>query len=461
MSGKNHNIKEVIAILKFKLVRKRINPARRIAFGFLLLIMLGAALLMLPMSTRTGDGTPFLTALFTSASATCVTGLSLVNVGEYFNFFGQAVILVLIQVGGLGFMSVICFVFLVSNRQIGLRNRILIAQSMGVESLEGVVKLMKHVLYIASSIEFIGAVLLSLRFIPRYGIIKGAWFSIFHSVSAFCNAGFDIIGDGKSVFSYRFDPLVLITLALLIIIGGLGFIVWEDIINKKSLKKLSVYSKLVLLSTVVCIIIGAAVYMLFEYNNPATIGADSFKEKILMTFFQSVTTRTAGFDAIKQNALTPLSKVWGIVLMMIGGASGSTAGGVKIGTFALVLMTIYAVLRGKSDVVIFGRRIGHSTILHAMSLLMLWFLLTITGSMLISFADGHSVLYSMYETASAYSTVGLSVGVSENASAFTQILLIIYMFLGRVGIMTISVLFMIHSGREQDIRYPEGKFIIG
>lgn len=451
----------MICIFKFKLSRKKINPARRIAVGFALLIIIGAALLMLPVSSRTGESTPFLTALFTSASATCVTGLSLVNVGGYFNVLGQAIILILIQVGGLGFMSVLCFVFLVSNRQIGLRNRILIAQSMGVDSLEGVVKLVKHVLYIASSVELIGAVFLSVRFIPKYGALKGIWFSIFHSVSAFCNAGFDIIGDGQSMFSYRFDPLVIITLALLIIIGGLGFIVWEDIINKKSFKRLNAYSKIVLISTVLCIVIGAALYLLFEYNNPETIGMDSVGEKILMTFFQSVTTRTAGFDALKQSGLTPLSKVWGILLMMIGGASGSTAGGVKIGTFALVLLTLYAVLRGKTDVVILGRRIGHKAILHAMSLLVLWFLLTLTGAMLIAFADGHSVLYSMYETASAYSTVGLSVGISENASVFTKILLIIYMFLGRVGIMTISVLFMIHSGREKDIKYPEGRFIIG
>lgn len=451
----------MICIFKFKLSRKKINPARRIAVGFALLIIIGAVLLMLPVSSRTGESTPFLTALFTSASATCVTGLSLVNVGGYFNVLGQAIILILIQVGGLGFMSVLCFVFLVSNRQIGLRNRILIAQSMGVDSLEGVVKLVKHVLYIASSVELIGAVFLSVRFIPKYGALKGIWFSIFHSVSAFCNAGFDIIGDGQSMFSYRFDPLVIITLALLIIIGGLGFIVWEDIINKKSFKRLNAYSKIVLISTVLCIVIGAALYLLFEYNNPETIGMDSVGEKILMTFFQSVTTRTAGFDALKQSGLTPLSKVWGILLMMIGGASGSTAGGVKIGTFALVLLTLYAVLRGKTDVVILGRRIGHKAILHAMSLLVLWFLLTLTGAMLIAFADGHSVLYSMYETASAYSTVGLSVGISENASVFTKILLIIYMFLGRVGIMTISVLFMIHSGREKDIKYPEGRFIIG
>lgn len=451
----------MINILRFTFFKKRINPARRIAIGFAVLIILGALLLMLPVSSKSREITPFLTALFTATSATCVTGLSLLNVGAYFSLFGQAVILVLIQLGGLGFMSVLCIAFLVSNKQIGLRNRMLMAQSMGLDSLEGIVKLVKHVLYIASAVELLGAVFLSLRFIPQFGTAKGCWFGLFHSVSAFCNAGFDIIGDGQSVISYRNDPLVLITLALLIITGGLGFIVWEDIIRKKTFKKLTMYSKLVLISSGLCIVTGTAVYLLFEYNNPDSIGSDGFLGKVMLSFFQSVTTRTAGFDAIGQTSLTPLSKIWGIVLMMIGGASGSTAGGVKVGTFALVILTLFSVLRSKPDVVVFGRRIGHSVILHAMSLLMLWLVLTLAGSMLIAFADGSSVLNSMYETASAYSTVGLTVGISENASVFTKILLIIYMFLGRVGIMTISVLFMMRSGKERVVRYPEGRFIIG
>lgn len=451
----------MVDIFRFAFLRKKINPARRIAFGFALLILIGALMLMLPVSSQTRQVTPFLTALFTSASATCVTGLSLVNVGAYFSVFGQAVILLLIQIGGLGFMSVLCFVFLLSNKRIGLRNRMLIAQSMGVDSLEGVVRLVKHVLCIALSVELIGAVFLSFRFLPERGILKGAWFSIFHSVSAFCNAGFDIIGDGQSVIAYHSDPLVLITLAVLIAVGGLGFIVWEDIITRKSLKKLCAYSKLVLISTAAAVILGTALYLLFEYRNPLTMGAVQIGDRMLLSLFQSVTTRTAGFDAINQVNLTAQSKVLGVVLMMIGGASGSTAGGVKIGTFALVLLTLVSVMRGKSDVVVFGRRIGHSVILHAMSLLVLWLVLTVTGSMIISFADGQTIMNSIYETASAYSTVGLSVGVSASASVITKILLIIYMFLGRVGIMTISVLFIIHSGTERNIKYPDGRFIIG
>ena len=206
-------------IIRKFLFHKRINTARRISFGFALIILVGALLLMLPISSKERVVTPFLSALFTTTSATCVTGLTLINVGAYFSLFGQAVILFLIQLGGLGFMTILCIVFIVSNRQIGLRNRMLIAQTMGTESLEGIVKLAKHVLHITGIIELLGAIVLSIRFVPKYGFFKGMWFSIFHSVSAFCNAGFDIIGDGKSMLSYRHDPLVLCTLAILVAIG--------------------------------------------------------------------------------------------------------------------------------------------------------------------------------------------------------------------------------------------------
>ncbi|MGN0107391.1 MAG: potassium transporter TrkG, partial [Hominilimicola sp.] len=294
------------------------------------------------------------------------------------------------------------------------------------------------------------------------GIIRGIWYGIFHSISAFCNAGFDIIGDGKSMFSFRNDPIVLLTLAALIVIGGLGFIVWNDIIKKKSWKKLSVYSKIVLLSTAILILLGAVVYFIFEYKNPETMGNDTIMQRILSSLFQSVTTRTAGFDTLGQNSLTDLSKLWGIVLMMVGGASGSTAGGVKIGTVVLVLITLHAVLGARPDVVILNRSIKHRAILHAMSILVLWLIFVIAGSVFVSLADNQPVLNSMYEVASAYSTVGLSVGVSESASVFTKILMIIYMFFGRVGIMTISVIFISGAGNNNTgIKYPESDFFVG
>lgn len=448
-------------MLKSIFFKKRINPARRIALGFALLILAGALLLMLPVSSRSGERTSFLTALFTATSATCVTGLSLVNTGEYFSVFGQAVLFLLIQTGGLGFMFVLCFGFLLSKKRIGLRNRMLIAQSVGTESLEGIVMLAKRVLSITGIVEGIGAIILSVRFVPRFGVVKGIWFGIFHSVSAFCNAGFDLIGDAQSMLSYRNDPVVLITLALLVIIGGLGFIVWDELINKRKWKKLSMYSRVVLTATVILITLGTAVFFVFEYNNSATIGNESVMQKLLSSFFQSVTTRTAGFDAIGQNNLTEQSKLAGIILMMIGGASGSTAGGVKVGTAALVLISVYAVLRAHREVVICGRRIAYTTVIHAMALLVMWFVLTIAGAAIVSAIDRQSALNSVYEAASAYSTVGLTVGVTETASVFTKLLFIVYMFFGRVGIMTISVLFMARSAKSQDIRYPDGDFMIG
>lgn len=443
------------------LLKKRINPARRIAVGFAILIFIGAFLLMLPVSSKTGRSTPFLTALFTSASATCVTGLSLVNVGAYFSVLGQIIILMLIQIGGLGFMTVLCFGFFITNKYIGLRNRMLIAQSMGMGTLEGVVKLAKHVLMITAVVELAGAVLLSVRFVPQYGIFKGIWASVFHSVSAFCNAGFDIIGDGQSMMSYRDDPMVLLVLAALIIIGGLGFIVWEDILRKRKWKKLTMYSKTVLLATAFFLVVGTIVYLGLEYNNPDTLANSSIIQKIIASFFQSVTTRTAGFDAVGQYNLSPASKAWSIILMMIGGASGSTAGGVKVGTILLVFVTLHTVLRARSEVVIFGRRIGYTTIVHAMALLVLWLILVTAGTVIISLADTQPMLDAMYETASAYSTVGLTVGITESASVLTKILLILYMFFGRVGIMTISLVFMSRSTKLNGIKYPDGEFLVG
>lgn len=443
------------------LTKRPINTARRIVVGFALLILSGAILLMLPISSVKGEATPFLTALFTSTSATCVTGLSLVNAGEYLSLFGQMVLLALIQTGGLGFMMILCFVFLLSKKRIGIRNRMMIAQSVGIDSLNGIVLLAKHALSITAVVEAAGAVILSARFIPRFGILKGIWFGIFHSVSAFCNAGFDLIGDGKSMISYRNDPIMLITLAALIIIGGLGFIVWEEIIKKRSFKKLSVYSKITIIVSAALIVLGAIVFLLLEHVNAETIGSYTPLQKILASFFQSVTTRTAGFDAIGQSKLTEPAKLWSIILMMIGGASGSTAGGIKVGTAAIVLLSLWSVLRARPETVIFGRRITYPAIIHAMTLMTLWLLLTAAGAAAIAVSDRVSLINSLYEIASAYSTVGLSVGITETASDFTKILFIIYMFFGRVGIMTISVMFMTRSGRTDSIRYPDGDFFIG
>lgn len=441
--------------------RKRINSAGRISAGFLAIILIGALLLMLPISSAERVVTPFVTALFTSVSATCVTGLTLVETGGYYSVFGQAVILILIQLGGVGFMTIITTVFVAAHKYIGLRNRMMIAQSFGLESLEGVVRLTRLVLRFTLLFEGVGALLLSIRFIPRVGLLRGIWQSIFHSVSAFCNAGFDIIGKGGSVMSYGTDPVVLLTLGALIIVGGLGFVVWEDVISAKNVKSLSMYSKLVFTVTLILLAAGTIGFFAFEYNNPDTMANQNTINKLLSSFFQSVTTRTAGFDAIGQTELTTQSKLLSIVLMMIGGASGSTAGGIKVVTMAVAVMTLKAVLTSQNGVSAFGRKIKSSHSIYALSLVFLWIILSLFGSVLIIFADNAAPLGALYETASAYGTVGLSVGVTANASLTTKILLMMYMFFGRVGIMTISVSFTMRAKNDAKIEYPDGNILIG
>jgi trk system potassium uptake protein TrkH len=441
--------------------KKRVNTSRRIAAGFLLIILIGALILMLPISSKERVVTPFLTALFTTTSATCVTGLTLVDTGAYYSLFGQAVILILIQFGGLGFMTIFTTAFIATNKQIGLRNRMTIAQSLGVESLEGVVRLVKLVLKATLIFEAIGAAVLAIRFIPQFGILRGLWYSVFHSVSAFCNAGFDVLGNGDSMMTYQSDPLVMLTLGMLVIIGGLGFVVWEDTLRAKKPKNLSLYSKLVFIITAILFVCGAIGFFAFEKSNPATIGNQSLPHKILSAIFQSITTRTAGFDSIGQANMTQESKLLSIVLMMIGGASGSTAGGVKIITVATALMTLGAVLSSKNDVIIFGRKISQRNCMYALTLVFLWMLLILIGGIIIGTVDKLPIIDVFYETASAYGTVGLTDGVTAAASLPTKILLMIYMFFGRVGIMTISVTFTMRSRNTAKIDYPEGHVLIG
>ena len=444
---------------KLNLFQKRINPARRIALGFALVIIGGALLLMLPIASKTGEVTPFFTTLFTSTSATCVTGLILVDTGAHYSFFGQLIILGLIQVGGLGFMMIITMVFLASNRHIGLRSRMVIAQSLGTDSLSGVVRIVKHTLILTAIIEGAGAFILACRFIPEFGVVKGIWYGIFHSVSAFCNAGFDVLGRGDSIVSYKYDPVVLITIALLIIVGGLGFMVWEDILQKRL--KMSVYSRLVLITTGALLVLGTGGFMLFEYSNPETMGEDSFMSKLLSAFFQSATTRTAGFDSIGQAQLTEPSKFLSTVLMMVGGSSGSTAGGIKTATVIVLLSTLKSVLTGRKNVSVMKRNITSPTIRHAITLLGMWLILISSSSVAISCMEGLPLVDCFYETASAYDTVGLSCGVMLETGYISNTIMILLMYFGRVGVMTLSVMFISSQTKENAIEYPSTPMYVG
>ncbi len=444
--------------------RKRINPARRVVLGFVFIILIGALLLMLPISARNGQSTDFFTCLFTATSTTCVTGLTLVDTYTHWSFFGHVIMICLIQIGGLGFMTILSLAFFMSHRRIGLRDRMMMMQSFNLDSMEGVVKLVRHVLTATLVIEGVGAMILAGCFIPQMGLARGIWSGIFHSISAFCNAGFDILGKydpNSSLIHYQRNAVVLLTISALIIIGGLGFFVWEDIYQQKNRRRLSLHSKMVLIITPALLFIGTAGFFIMEMNNPETLGGLPWWDKLLGAFFQSTTARTAGFDAMGQAGITEQSKLLTTILMFIGGSSGSTAGGVKTVTVGILVLTTISTMQSKRDLVIFGWRIGHTQILYAVSLIILGAFLVVCGGLFISLLDNVSLYDAIYETASAYGTVGLTSGVTENASTLSRTILILYMFFGRVGIMTVSISVLLRGRQGDGIKYPGGSVLIG
>ena len=336
----------------------KLSPTKTIALVFLFIILLGAGLLTLPIASRSGVSCGFRPALFTATSATCVTGLVMYDTFTQWSAFGQVVILSMIELGGLGFMTAASLVMFLLRKRVGLQERMIMAQALSLNEMEGVVRLQRIVLIGSLSIQAAGALVLFLRFFPEYGVRTAAWWGVFHAVSAFCNAGFDVFGriaPGASAAAVQNDPVVLITLMILITLGGLGFFVWEEVVRVKDLRKCSVYTRMVLLATLVLTVGGAALFCLLEWNNPATFGSMSAGDKILNGFFQSVTLRTAGFAGVDQAGLTQAGKGASLVLMLIGGSSGSTAGGLKTVTFVVLVLFLVARARGKSRVCVFQR----------------------------------------------------------------------------------------------------------
>ncbi len=447
--------------------KKRLNASRRIVLGFATVILTGTFLLMLPISSNSGEMTSFITALFTATSTTCVTGLALVDTATHWNAFGQLVMLCLIQIGGLGFIAVLSITFFLSRRHIGLRDRMMMAQSLNVDSMSGIVRMMKKIIIIAFSIEAIGAAILSARFIPMFGIGKGIWYGVFHAISAFCNAGFDLLGvimPMGSLEPVNSDPVILITICCLIVIGGLGFFVWDDILGKRSWKKFSLYTKMVLIITAILIVSGWIIFYLLEKANSQTLGAMSTFDKTVNALFQSVTTRTAGFASFNQANMSEQSKMISTVLMMIDGSSGSTAGGIKTVTVGLVLISAYNIMKSNKKVVIGGRHIGHSQIMYAAALTILALILLFAGGFVVSIQENATIVDAMYETASAYGTVGLTTGLTSlDNSLVTHWIFILYMFFGRVGIMTITVSTLTKGSTAKDdmLNYPGEKLLLG
>ena len=442
----------------------KIGTTRIIAVMFLLIILTGTLLLMTPAASRSGVSCGFRPALFTATSATCVTGLVLYDTWTQFSGFGQIVILTLIQLGGLGFMSAASIFVFLTRKRVSMKQRLIMAQAMSLNDVSGVVKLQKQVLIGTFSLEGMGAVILTLRFWPEFGFWKAARWGVFHSVSAFCNAGFDIMGSehpGMSIIPYNTDPVVCLTLGSMVVLGGLGFFVWQELVQQRSFKKLSVYSKLVMIITGVLLLSGTVAILLLEWGNPSTLGPMSVPQKLLAAFFQSITLRTAGFAGLNQAVLTEAGKMVSVLLMLIGGSSGSTAGGMKTVTLLVVILFTWARARGRETVTVFKRTIPNSQVLDAMTISAIMVCLAVFGGLFISVSSGFSFLDGLYEAASAIATVGLSSGGSPNLSVLSQYLIIIYMYFGRVGVLTISLGFLIGNRAKERFRYAETKLLIG
>lgn len=443
---------------------RAMSPTRVVAVAFALIILTGGLLLTLPAAARDGQSHGFLTGLFTATSATCVTGLVLGDTWTLWSGFGQVVILCLIEIGGLGFMSVASTVIFLLKRKLGLRHRMVMAQALSVSDMASVVRLQKWAVLGSIAIQLTGALILTLRFLPDFGLEQAATWGIFHAVSAFCNAGFDIFGKiapNASVIVFNNDPVVCITIMALIVIGGLGFFVWEELVRVRNFRKFSVYTKMVLIGTAFLIVGGAFFIGWMEWDNPATLGNMEPWQRVLNSFFQSVTARTAGYASVDQVALTDGAKATTVLLMFIGGASGSTAGGAKVVTVMVLFLFFYTKARGRHTVCIFRRTIPDDKVIDALTITGLMLVMGVFGAIFISEACSVSFTDALFETVSALGTVGLTAGVTTKLTVLCQIMIIIFMYFGRVGILTISLGFLLGNQAEDRIQYAQTNLLIG
>ena len=439
----------------------KLKGVQILTLGFILVILIGALILTLPICTTSGESTNFLDAIFTATSAVCVTGLIVVDTGTYWNMFGQTVIMILIEIGGLGFMSFTTLIAIIFGKKITLRERLILQDAMNTFNIHGLVKMVKYVLLFTVSVQFFGALLFSTQFVPEYGLKTGVFYSIFHSVSAFCNAGFDILGEFSSLTSYNSNAVVILVASALIIIGGLGFTVWNELYTTKSIKRISLHAKMVILVTAVLIIGGTILMFVFEHNNPNTMAEMSVVDKIMNSFFASVTPRTAGFNSIPTDGMTTAGKFLTIILMFIGGSPGSTAGGIKTTTIGIVFITVLCVIRGREDSEVFKKRFNKDLVYRAFTLIFIGFILVVSVTMLLSYTEkGASFISLLYETVSAFGTAGLTIGLTTKLSTIGKILIIFMMYLGRVGPLTVA-LSLTKKKVNPGIKYPEGKILIG
>jgi trk system potassium uptake protein TrkH len=435
------------------------SPARVLFIGFALTILVGTGFLMLPWASVPGVYTTFTDALFTSTSAVCVTGLTTVNTAAHWTAFGKIAIIILIQVGGLGIMTISTAVAMLLGRRIGLKERMVIQEATGQIQMSGLIKLVRYILAMTVIIEGIGATLLSFRFVPLYGFPRGVAFGVFHSVSAFCNAGFDIIGN--SIMDYAADPLVVLTISGLIILGGIGFVVIGEIWKTRLKSRLTLHSRLALKMTGILLLTGTMAMLLLEVGNSQTLLPLTPLGKVLSAWFHAVTPRTAGFNTLDVSKLRPATKLLTIVLMFIGASPGGTGGGIKTTTFAVIWAGVLCAIRRREEPCLMNRRLGADLMERSLAIAMISLTLVLgTTFILIITESGHELLPLLFETTSAFGTVGLSTGVTPTLSTVGRITIILTMFMGRVGPLTVAIA-LATPPRGGAVRYPEEKVIVG
>lgn len=438
-------------------LKKKLTSFQIIIFGFLGVILLGTFLLMLPVSNRSGHMTPFMDALFTSTSAVCVTGLVVHDTATYWSSFGQFIIIVLIQIGGMGVITVAASFALISGRKISLMQRSTMQEAISAPKVGGIVRLTSFIIKITLLIELLGAVIMAPVFYKDFGI-KGIWMAFFTSISAFCNAGFDLMGVKEhfsSLTYYMAQPVINITIMLLIIIGGIGFLTWDDIrSNGFHVHKYRMQSKVILWTTALLLILPAIYFFFYEF------GSLTFKDRIFSSLFQAVTPRTAGFNTVDLTSMSETGQSITIALMLIGGSPGSTAGGMKTTTIAVLFATAISTFRRKEYASYFGRRIDDDVIKNAATILLMYITLCFTGALIISMTEGYPMLTCLFESASAVGTVGLTLGITPSLHLLSRIILILLMFFGRVGGLTL--IFAALSGTQKNVsKLPREKITVG
>ncbi len=442
--------------------KRRFSNIQIIAVGFALIALIGTLILMLPISSRSGEWTPPFTALFTSVSASCVTGLVLVDTATHWSLFGQLVILLLIQLGGLGFMTIATFFLSFAKKRIDLRGRSIMAESINTAHIAGLKKITRKIIIGTFAFEGLGAVLLSIQFVRDFGFLRGIYYGIFHSVSAFCNAGFDLLGVNEefcSLVDYSDNILVNVTLYVLITVGGIGFLVWDDLLkNKFSFRKYQLHTKIVLIVSFFLTFGGALVFYIFERNN--LLEGLGIKEQILTSLFSSVTCRTAGFNTVDFSRLSTASVLLMCSLMFVGGSSGSVAGGVKTTTVAVILCHLVASLRGVAKPRVFGRTFEEGTHKKAVTVCTINFLLIAIAVTLISAMQDFALKDILFEVFSAMGTVGMTTGITRDLNTVSKLIIIILMYLGRVGSISFA-LALLEKRAQPPIQYPREAITVG